>query len=485
VETWGTSIQARLIKGKTMTQIQFLQIENIKIQERARQVFSEEGLSKLQTSLADPEVGLLHPIIVSADMQLVTGERRLRAISALHFLETPVKFNGQTIPPNTIPAIVCSDSREQVELLKMELEENINRENFTYQEEVQLTARIARVQEALRRTKTPSIKNEKPKPIIQVDDIPIAGISKEAVKEAAKVAFPNVTDATATSTVKTQLAVAHVLETLPDSPLAKQLKAAKNGVEAEKVLQRHAKEETRAQLAASQGKNFNSKVHTIIHGDCLVELPKLTPNFFDVCVTDPIYGIDANKFGDAAGKLSSKRHDYDDSYETWQRVMPEALKMVSKLLKPAAHIYLACDFDRFHELKKFLLAADDNWKIQRAPIIQFKTEGGRVPHPGFTCRRSYECWLYAYRGGKQEYNMINDVIPCSSDRTETHGAGKPIGLLKTFLRRSAMPGDRVLDFMAGSGTIITAAHELNLRCTAIELSQVDYGRCLERIKELV
>jgi DNA modification methylase len=228
-------------------------------------------------------------------------------------------------------------------------------------------------------------------------------------------------------------------------------------------------------------------MHSIIHGDCLEELAKLPLASFDVCLTDPIYGINAGNFSDQGGRMSGNSHDYNDSLENFTEIMPKALKLVSRVLKDRAHIYLACDLRNYPLLRKFLADSSipgNEWRIPNAPFIQYKVGGGRVPHPGYTPRRSYELWLYAYRGEKQEYKLINDVVECVSDRTESHGAGKPKDLLKTFLSRSCMPGDTVIDFMAGSGSIVPACHELKLKCTAIELEEAYYGRILERIKEL-
>jgi DNA modification methylase len=463
--------------------IQFIPIKSIIIQDRARQEFREEGLARLQKSLSDPAVGLICPVKLNAGLQLIAGERRVKAMEVLHMLGTPVQFNGHPIPDGTIPAIVCVTEMDFLECAKMELAENVDREAFTYLEEAALTAKVAKLQEVLRRAQTGD-----PEPVLEnFEELPIGQISRQAIREAAKSQFPDITKQEAGKAVKLQLEVMNVLEQDSASDLAKRLTSANSLNEAGKILQRHKVEETRVALAAAQGKNFTSKTHKVIHGDCLIEMPKLPAGTFDVCCTDPIYGIGADKFGDAAGKMSSQRHDYDDSFENFKRVMPQAIKEASRLLKKAAHIYLACDLHHVVLIQDWLRQNGDKenpWHTPTYPIIQFKTEGGRVPHPGYSPRRCYEVWVYAYRGGKQEYHMINDVLPCSSDRTESHGAGKPIGLLKTFLRRSAMPGDSVLDFMAGSGGILVAAHELNLQCTAIELNQADYGRCLERVKYL-
>jgi DNA modification methylase len=127
---------------------------------------------------------------------------------------------------------------------------------------------------------------------------------------------------------------------------------------------------------------------------------------------------------------------------------------------------------------------DNPWIIPNAPVIQYKTAGGRVPIPGLTFRRSYELWLYAYRGGKQEYRMYPDVLECQSSHSENHGAAKPVELLKLFLSRSCKAGDSVLDFMAGSGGILIAAHELKVKCTAIEIGETNYGNCITKLKGL-
>lgn len=460
--------------------LKFIKLTDIDVSGRARTSMTEEGLEKLQASISDPEVGLLQPIKLNADLKLLCGERRLKAVTALNFLGIPFKFNNLPVPEGEIPAIVCETLLDQIEQLKAELDENVARENFTYLDETALTAKIARLQEAVAKQKAGIV-------VANPDSMPLAVLSKGSIADTAKEAFPEMTERAGQNKVREQLKIQNVLETAPDSGLAKQLTKAGSLHEATKILAKFEQEEKRAALAEAQGRNFTTKIHTVIHGDCLEELPKLQSGTFDVLCCDPIYGIDAQNFGNAAGKMSGQRHDYEDSFENFERILPVALKEVSRLLKPAAHLYLACDLWNLEHLIRWLKDTDqkDNpWRIPRYPIIQYKTEGGRVPHPGFSPRRSYEIWLYAYRGGKQEFNMIQDVIPCSSDRTETHGAGKPIGLLKTFLRRSAMPGDRVLDFMAGSGTILTACHELNLRCTAIEINKADYGRCIERLKEI-
>ena len=53
-----------------------------------------------------------------------------------------------------------------------------------------------------------------------------------------------------------------------------------------------------------------------------------------------------------------------------------------------------------------------------------------------------------------------------------------------LLRRSARPGDSVLDAFAGSGTIFLAAHQCKLYATGLELNAEYYGICVNRLNAL-
>jgi DNA modification methylase/ParB-like chromosome segregation protein Spo0J len=462
-----------------MSEVMFVKISEIKVPpNRFRQYFSDKNLGDLQDSISSG-MGLINAITLKHNMEISTGESRLKAITLLHDIGQPVFYHGERVPEGCIPALVISSSLEELDYLQAELQENTCRENFSFIEEAQAVAKIAAIKQAMiDATKV------KEKPVF-VLGVPLKKISKEAIQETAKQVYEGKSGEYYDQSVKDSLKIVTFMESNPDK--AQQILKAKDKKEAVSIMRRAEESDTRSRLALAQGKSFNSSIHTVINGDCLEELAKLPAKSFDVCLTDPIYGINAGNFGNAAGKMENLSHNYDDSPENFRAILKPALQLVSKVLKDRAHIYLACDIRNYFTLCEFLTASNmpgNPWKITNAPFIQYKLAGGRIPRPGFTPRRSYELWLYAYRGEKQEYKCINDVIECVSDKTETHGAGKPKDLLKTFLSRSCMPGDTVLDFMAGTGSILPAAHELKIKATAIEISQEYYGRCLERLKEL-
>jgi site-specific DNA-methyltransferase (adenine-specific) len=75
------------------------------------------------------------------------------------------------------------------------------------------------------------------------------------------------------------------------------------------------------------------------------------------------------------------------------------------------------------------------------------------------------------------------VLEYRRDENVGHPAQKPVPLLVDLLRRSARPGDRVLDPFMGSGSTVLAANELKLACTGIELDEAAYGIAARRLKE--
>lgn len=481
-------------------QITIIRMSQIKVNssERFRRAFSGDVLGKMQESIGKPP-GLMQAIGVEhlgdEEYQLIFGETRMKSIELMHTLGQTVYYNGMEVSEGMIPAIIAPKGLTKIQILKMELEENTIRQGFTFLEEQQAVSRIfkleqdiltAEAKEVLESSAENSDNNE---PVVfHLSKTEVKNIEKAAIAETAAKAFNLPPTPAAIAKVQASVRVAEALEN-PD--IAEKLKSVSNMNEATKVIDRHVREEQHQILAQSVGKNFTSAQHTVIHGDCLEEMKKLAsvknPLLFDVCLTDPIYGIGANKFGDAAGKMSNLSHDYDDSLENFERIMPVALKLMTKLMKNAAHVYLACDLRNYPKLVEYLKEASDPgnpWCIPNAPVIQYKVAGGRVPIPGLTFRRSYEVWLYAYRGGKQEYRMYPDVLECESNHTENHGASKPIELLKMFLSRSSKAGDSVLDFMAGSGGILIAAHQQKVKCTAIEVSETYYGNCVQKLKGL-
>lgn len=420
----------------------------IVLDNRQRQEFDPEALTDLGNSILDR--GLMHPIVVRETPEglvLVAGERRLRAMGDLWAMGESIRHNGRLFAPYEVPYVTLGEL-SPLEAEEAELDENLKRRDLSWQERSEALARLHRLRSA------------------QAEAI---GVSHSIAKTLAEVE---------TKDYGTDRQAVLLADHLDNPAIAK----AKSVGEAFKILK---KEEERAKsvaLAEKVGKDFNSSVHHLHHVDCLSWMQACPENSFDVILTDPPYGMNAQNFGDGGGRLSNSEHQYDDSPEAWERLMSRWAPLAYKVAKPQAHAYVFCDFDKFHTLKTFMRSA--GWYVFRTPFVVHKQGSGRVPLPEHGPRRQYELCLYAIKGDKPVTGIFSDVISCKLEENLTHGANKPVELYVDLLKRSVRPGDAVLDAFAGSGTIFPAAHQCKIYATGLELNPEYYGISVNRLNSL-
>ncbi len=478
--------------------ISIIPIKDIVVKDRARKIFDPKEMEILMEAISS-NIGLIHPIMIKKDKELITGERRLKAISQLHKIGTSIKFAGKPIPNGMIPCIIVEEEFQLIDYLITEEVENTARSGFTWQELARHTAKIAELKQLQIDIKNAELKSEKKTTEMDSADTTVSNtksidsllavslgkvvpsiISKEAIEATKEKLHPN----SVNGVYKVQDSLL-LNKALNDIEMQPKIENATSKKEALKIVSREEIRKRQAELAQRIGKELRHNRHTLIFGDCLIELPKIESNSIDVCLTDPIYGINAQNFGVAKRDIGF--HEYDDTPERFNELLPICIKEMSRILKPAAHLYLFCDLINFYKLKKWVedsSTPSNPWKVQSYPIHWIKPNGARCPHPGFTFRKTVEYILFAYRGGKQSNHQLDAHFEVSIKRTEIHGATKDPSGLKVLLNNSCHVGDTVIDFMMGSGSTAVACQELKLKCTGIELDKSNFGRAVERIKEL-
>jgi ParB family chromosome partitioning protein len=438
--------------------------------DRQRQHFDPDALEELKNSIQ--EVGLMQCPVVreSADGPvLVAGERRLRVITDIYALDGAIRYNGQPVPTGMLPTVTLGEL-DVLAAEEAELDENLKRKDLTWQE---LAAAHERLHKLRGAQKLARVEREGLQPGI----LPQVQINQTVADTAKEIHGRS--DGYFQDVVRKELIVAKHL----DNP---EVAKAKSVDEAFKILKRSEQAQKHRDLALEVGKSFSAEDHQAYNISCLewmrTALRTQPETSYDVILTDPPYGMGADSFGDGGGKLVNSQHKYDDSHESWVALMEQWAHLSYAIAKPQAHAYVFCDIDRFHELKAFMQAA--GWYVFRTPLIDYKTDSGRVPLPDRGPRRQWEMILYAIKGEKPVTTIVGDVIPCQADPNMTHGAQKPVALYVNLLKRSVKPGDQVLDTFAGSGTIFPAAHSLQCRATGIEQEPEYFGMCLKRLKEL-
>ena len=438
---------------------------------RQRRDFDPEALQELKTSIEDR--GLMHPVVLRQENELwylVAGERRLRAIRELYELGEQFVCNGTVFKEGAVPFVTLGELTV-LEAEEAELDENLKRRDLTWQETADAHARL----HALRVKQKELEAGNYLSGMAARGFEPSAGsIPRQSVADTARELHGRA-DGAYQDNVRKEIIVARHLDN-PEVAKAKSLD------EAFKVLKRQEESRKNVALAASVGASFTADLHQLRQADCLDWMRGCMPDTFDVILTDPPYGMNAHEFGDGGGKLQGIEHRYDDSYESWQKLMSVWTKLSFIVAKPQAHAYVFCDIDRYHELKAMMEVA--GWYVHRTPLIVHKQNSGRVPLPDRGPRRQWEMILYAIKGNKPTTHIYPDVIPCTADENMSHGAQKPVSLYENLLQRSVRPGDTVLDTFAGSGTIFPAAHTYKCKAVGVEMNPEYFGMALRRIKEL-
>ncbi len=411
-------------------------VESIIVPEnRQRKIVNAASLSLLADSIADK--GLLHPIVCTYDdtsdgeYTLVAGFRRFSAIKLLRTSSRIYSCDGQVVHPENIPVILVTDLSD-IQLREAELEENILREDLTWQER---TAAVAELHE-LRLARDP-------KQTLLATATELSGKPRANTGELSKVSRAVI-----------------IAQHLDDPEVA----AARNENEAFSIVARKTERLFREKLAEQYERPKSP--HRLILGNLCDEVAKLAPGSIDCIIADPPYGLDASSFGDAA-KL---RHDYDDTDNYATNLYNSIIYDAAVVCKDEAHMFLFCDINRFTQLRDRIEVYDE-WTVQRTPLVWCKGSGGHLLSGVYGFRRTYELILFATKGGKKLTQLANDVINIPAERDKEHAAEKPVGLYAYLLSLSCNPGDSVLDPCCGSGTIFVAAHERNCTATGIELDE--------------
>jgi DNA modification methylase len=415
---------------------------------RQRREFDEEELSTLAEDIALN--GLLHPIVVRETVEglvLVSGERRIRALSSLHEYAIPIRFDNKTLPLDRIPTVTLGELTP-LEAREAEWSENFHRANLTWQE-----AAIAQAELHDLRTQQAQANGQIQTLTQTVTEL--IGYKPEGGKEAAQLRE--------TITITKHLADPEVAQ-------------AASPKEALKVIEKKLTKEHNEKLATAMGQIAISSRHRLVQGEAIKEMASLPRESFDVILTDPPYGMGAQNFGTQAENI----HEYDDSETTWVNLMTMLAPRSFDLAKPQAHAYVFCDPDRFHELKELFALA--GWNCWRTPLIWTKSTG-MLPRPEHGPRRQYEFILFANKGDRRTTAIYSDVLQYTSDHSSLHPAQKPVELFANLLARSVRPGDSVLDPFAGSGTIFPAANRHSCKAVAIEMNAGYCGAALKRMEE--
>lgn len=412
--------------------------------DRQRTKVSEGKISSLAVSIQTK--GLLNPVVVAPldrvrfpdaakhlDVQLVAGYRRCLAFALLKRPQIPVNFR--------------EDIKDVVLLEEIELDENLEREELSWQDEINAKARLVE----LRKVKYGEGIREVAEKI---------GESRGELWEDAN--------------------LAKAMKVLPELSEAKNKSAAKSKL---RLLNQRANLMVKAQEYQVGTRTINPEIAAnIFLGDCLVTVRSWESQSLDCVITDPPYGINLD-----VGQTKRDSHHpviYSDNTYDIMDLTTLVIKEAYRLLKDNTHAYFWFDIKAYPKIIRML--TDAGFSVEPMPLIWTKPGPGQTNHPDSRWGSGYETAFFCRKGNRpllkqgQSNVLPYDPVPAAQ---KIHPVEKPVALIRQLIESSTAPGEIIADFFGGSGSTAEAALQLNRNFRICEKDPAFHAGIIERLQK--
>lgn len=424
-------------------------VEQIKVGDRMRVDLGD--VEDLAQSIQ--RFGLIQPVVLDDQNNLIAGGRRLAAAKALGWLSIPACYLGT----------LTEDERAE-----LELEENVRRKDMTWQERVLAIETIHKKKQ----------------------------LNKALAGEAWGVRETGELTGVHYAQVSYALWAAERIRTKDERVMA-----CTNMNEVLKEMLQRKEDEVLASLATEpalysnqvdEGQTYKEQhpaayVQTMncLHGDALSIMQNCISSgvFFDHIITDPPYAINMDNIQQDGGGMDVSRTAEEHDEEENVHLLEDFLELAYKVTNDHAFCVFWTDQDTWDSLK--VIAEDYEWRVQRWPLIWVKTD---------PCQNMCAQYNYTKRA---EIAMVlrkpNATLACAQpsnwllcagvDKAQfSHPFAKPVDLHTWVINAVSHPGQTILDPFAGSGTLPYAAILVGRNPWAIELVEGHRNECLENMK---
>jgi len=446
-------------------------LSEIKIGERFRKEYPK--IEELAASIL--EHGLLQFPVLDEENNLIAGGRRMKALASLGWTTIPIVRKRNVSP---------------TKLREMELEENLQRENLTWQEEIALKNEILRLKQDLYGVKPTGRGASSSTGISQTDVAAMVGDSP--------------------SNFSLDVALAKAMEEIPElsscsskDEARKKLKQMQEKLIVEELQKRYRKiaeapgcptltsEEGLAQeKPATQSKpsiyiaaNESFRIQDAMVG--MSELP-FVPNLKYINIDTP-YGIDLNAIKrDNGGEVKIQESDYkewakEDFIDKCRHIAREAYRLADD--NCSMTWWFAIQW--YQPLLEML--TEEGWKVDVIPNIWDAGEQGQTNQPELYLARCYEPFFSCRKGQpvifKRGRSNIFRFKKLTGDK-KIHPTEKPVELMKELIETYASPGCSILVPFLGSGNDIIAGFQLQHHTFGFDLNNEVKKRFLIRVVEM-
>lgn len=407
-------------------------IEDINVSERFREEY--EGIEELAESI--DEHGLIQPIVVADDMTLIAGERRLRACKKLDKDEVEVR------KLDNVPALKRKE---------LELQENLYRKDFTWEEEVKAKEKLHLMKQIQHGGKEQG-SNE-------------GEWGMEETAEEIEESLGNVSQ---------DIQLSKALEEYPE------LKKCDNKSRAWKKYEKIKERKANKELAEDIGNKSVGELYNLYNRNCLEWMKEQEKETYDLVIADPPWGIDMDK------RRKNRDHhselEYEDNMDQLLLLWDDSINLIHDLLKEEAHLYLFFGVRHYDLIKEMIKSS--GFEFDDVPLVWNKDHGGSAAK-GRTYPKAWESVFFCYKGKRDiktgTHNVFTYKRPSNNDRI--HSAQKSVPLLEEWINNSTDPDDKILDPFAGSGSTVVAGVKNQRRVDAVEKDEANFVQMKEWVEE--
>lgn len=384
------------------------------------------------------ERGLIQPICIDQNNNLLAGGRRYAACNLLSL--------------DSIPVLV-KDTEGEVDAREIELMENIHRKEMTWQEQAKLTARI----HALYMEKDPNWNGRKTAELIDKNPMSIS----RALRLAASI------------------------EVLPDlqkcSTADEATKVIKKAEELAIITEITKRQEAKLEKEAALPEGKDPILLTLKKGredyiicDVFLGLEKLKKHHkkFDFIECDPPFAIPmpgTNKTFNTQEILD--KLETDEFSDISPAEYPLFLRRLSQGMWDVAGnnswmlFWLAMDW--YTEVVEIL--QETGWKINPTPAIWVKSAVRTNPYE-HNLSKGYHAFLVCKKGNPAlRIPRRNNVFAFPNDPNPFHPHPRSINLMQALLFTFVTSGDKILSPFLGSGVTMRAAYSYGCECVGFDI----------------
>lgn len=393
------------------------------------------------SSLADSILrhGLIHPVVITRFGKLVAGERRLRAIQSL----------GSTFPQFPNIPVHFFEELDEFELKAIELEENLRREDLTWQDECDAYLSYHETRCSQDSEWTIDITAD----ALGVSSRTISrniSIAKELragnpliLKCETASAAANILDRKRQRAVDSELAdMARVgggitlLKTDISSPSDEDVSKVEPEVQPSSFL-RPAEEDIKVANFIEWAATYRDAPFNLIHCD----FP---------------YGINYDQ-SDQARSSHKPDEMYSDTESTYFTLIDAFLTHQDRFASPSCHVLFWFSMKYYSQTKTAF--EESGWTVNPMPLIWYRSDmSGILPDPRRGPRQVYETCFLMNRGDRKITSAVANVAAVPAKRNlARHPSEKPIPVLTQFFSMLVDSSTRFLDPTCGSGTSLYAA----------------------------